>query len=35
MTIFCVVIPLIACGLGIYFMMKKVFKNIDESDESA
>jgi hypothetical protein len=34
MTIFCVGIPLLACGLFIYFAMKRVFKSIDEADEN-
>jgi hypothetical protein len=32
-TIFCVGIPLFACGLFIYFGMKRVFKQIDEAEE--
>lgn len=32
MTIFCVGIPLLACGLFIYFAMKRVFKQIDEAE---
>jgi len=33
MTIFCVGIPLLACGLLIYFGMKRVFSQIDEEGE--
>jgi hypothetical protein len=32
-TIFCVALPLLACGLAIYFGMKRVFKQIDEAEE--
>jgi len=32
-TIFCVAIPLLACGLLIYFGMKRVFKQIDEAED--
>jgi hypothetical protein len=34
MTVFCVGIPLFACGLFIYFAMKRVFKTIDDADEN-
>lgn len=33
MTIFCVGIPLLACGLLIYFGMKRVFSQIDDEGE--
>jgi len=33
MAIFCVGLPLFACGLLIYFGMKRVFAQIDESEE--